>query len=133
MIEGVGRDSARVRFWQERGYGKAQASGPHRATSFGHTANCCTLPWCLFATLAVAAVLVAVDKYYPLGLKSWAWPAIGLATGLVASAAAVWLRGQSELDAAIEIDRRLTSASAYRHVCPQRCQARHADGTGSGP
>jgi len=64
------------------------------------------VPWCLFATLLIAAALVALDKYYPLGLESWAWPAIGVATGIVAAAAWVWLRGQSELDAAIEIDRR---------------------------
>ncbi|HEY4311909.1 MAG TPA: hypothetical protein VGN12_20850 [Pirellulales bacterium] len=65
-----------------------------------------TLPWCLFGTLAASAILVAVDKYYPLGLLSWAWPTIGLAAGILLSAALVWLRGQSELDAAIEIDRR---------------------------
>ena len=28
------------------------------------------VPWFLFAALAVAALLVAVDKYYPLGLTS---------------------------------------------------------------
>ena len=64
------------------------------------------VPWFLFAALAVAAILVAVDKYYPLGLVGWAWPTIGACVGLVRAAGLVWLRGQSELDAAIEIDRR---------------------------
>jgi septal ring factor EnvC (AmiA/AmiB activator) len=64
------------------------------------------VPWCLFGTLLLAALLVAVDKFYPLGLKVWAWPAMGAAAGVVLAAALVWFRGQSEIDAAIEIDRR---------------------------
>ena len=63
-------------------------------------------PWCLFVTLLVAAALVAIDKFYPLGLANWVWPTIALGAGVLAAAAWVGLRGQSELDAAIEIDRR---------------------------
>ncbi|HVU87710.1 MAG TPA: hypothetical protein VHD36_10345 [Pirellulales bacterium] len=75
------------------------------------------LPWCLFATLVVAALLVAIDKYYPLGLVPWAWPALAVAAGVAGAALLTWLHGQSELDAAIEIDRRFGLAervsSAY--------------------
>ena len=65
-----------------------------------------SLPWCLFATLALAAVVIAVDKYFPLGLDAWTWPAAGAAAGVILAAAWVWYQGQSEVDAAIEIDRR---------------------------
>jgi hypothetical protein len=64
------------------------------------------LGWCWFAALAAAAVLIAVDKFRPLGLEVWVWPAGALAAGLLA--AAVWtllLRGNS-LEAALEIDHR---------------------------
>lgn len=64
------------------------------------------LPWCLFATLLVAAVLITIDKYRPLGLQAWAWPALAAAVGAVMAGAWVWFKGQSEIDAAIEIDRR---------------------------
>jgi hypothetical protein len=64
------------------------------------------LPWCLFATLLVAAAAIAVDKYYPLLLDVWAWPALGVAEGIALAAGWVWFKGQSEVDAAIEIDRR---------------------------
>jgi hypothetical protein len=64
------------------------------------------LGWCWFAALAAALALVAVDKFRPLGVESWAWAAGALAVGLIA--AAVWtllVRGNS-LEAAIEIDHR---------------------------
>jgi len=63
-------------------------------------------PWCCFFALLIAAVLVGVDKYYSLGLKEWAWPAIGATAGLLTAAGLTWLHGQSVLDAAVEIDRR---------------------------
>lgn len=65
-----------------------------------------TLPWCCFATLLVAAILIGVDKYYPLGLKVWAWPAMAVAAGAVVAAGWVWLNRRSELAAALEIDLR---------------------------
>jgi hypothetical protein len=81
-------------------------------------------PWFLFVALAVAALVIAVDKYYPLGLVSWVWPAIGVAVGVVGAALLVWLRGQSELDAALEIDRRFGLAervsSAYALPAAER-------------
>jgi hypothetical protein len=64
------------------------------------------LGWCWFAALAAAAVLIAVDKFRPLGVEAWAWAAGALAAGLIA--ATVWtllVRGNS-LEAAIEIDHR---------------------------
>ncbi len=71
----------------------------------------------MFITLLVAAAFVAVDKYYPLGLEAWAWPALAVVAGIVAAALVAWLRGESELDAAIKIDRRFGLAervsSAY--------------------
>jgi len=64
------------------------------------------LPWCCFVALLFAVALIGVNKYYPLGLQEWAWPAIGLTAGVLSAAALVWLRGQTVLDAALEIDRR---------------------------
>ena len=64
------------------------------------------LGWCWFAALAAAVVLIAVDKFRPLGVEAWAWAAGALAVGLIA--AAVWtllVRGNS-LEAAMEIDHR---------------------------
>ena len=64
------------------------------------------LPWCWFAALAVAAVLIGVDKFRPLGIDPWI--TIGSAFGMGLAVAAVWtaIRRRSTLDAAIEIDRR---------------------------
>jgi hypothetical protein len=64
------------------------------------------LGWCLFGTLLAAAVLILIDKYVPLGLQPWAWPAGALGLGLAAAAGwAIW-RSRGAIDAAIEIDRR---------------------------
>ena len=64
------------------------------------------LSWSLFAWLFASAVVVTVDKFKPLGLEAWAWPAIGLGAGLLT--AIIWslVTRRSELEAAIEIDRR---------------------------
>ena len=64
------------------------------------------LGWCWFAALLAALVLIAADKFWPLGVEAWAWAAGALGLGLLA--AVVWtllVRG-SLLEAAIEIDRR---------------------------
>lgn len=64
------------------------------------------LTWSWFAWLLAAAVVVTVDKYRPIGLEAWAWPAIGLGAGLLT--AIIWslVTRRTELEAAIEIDRR---------------------------
>ena len=64
------------------------------------------LAWCWCATLSAALVLIAVDKFWPLGLEAWAWAAGALAVGVVA--AIVWTSfiRASLLEAAIELDHR---------------------------
>jgi hypothetical protein len=64
------------------------------------------LSWCWFAALLVAAVLIAIDKYHSLGVEAWGW-VVG-ALGVGALVAAVWTLAtrRSELEAALEIDRR---------------------------
>lgn len=64
------------------------------------------LSWCWFAALLAAAVPVVIDKYRPLGLLTWAWPAIALGAGFVVALAWCWFTRRSELEAALEIDRR---------------------------
>jgi len=61
---------------------------------------------CLFGTLLVALVLIVVDKYRPLGVEAWIWPAGAAGLGLLAAAAWALLTGRGPIDAAIEIDRR---------------------------
>lgn len=61
--------------------------------------------WCC-AFLCVALVLTAVDKFWPLGVQSWAWAAGALGAGVLSSLAHTLWRGASDTDAAIEIDRR---------------------------
>ena len=64
------------------------------------------LGWCWFAALLAALVAILADKFWPLGVESWAWVAGALGLGLLA--AAVWtllIRG-GMLEAAIEIDHR---------------------------
>lgn len=64
------------------------------------------LGWCGCATLALAAGLVAVDKWWPVGVHA-GWVAAGaLLAGVVLAWAWAWLSGRGLLDAAIEIDRR---------------------------
>jgi len=63
-------------------------------------------PWCATASLAIAAGVIAVDKYYPLGI---AWTTVlGAAVGssLVAALGWSWLRREDAVAAAIELDRR---------------------------
>lgn len=62
--------------------------------------------WCWFVALALAAVLIFIDRYRPLGILPWAW--LGGALGLGIAAAVVWtlLTRETGLSAAIEIDHR---------------------------
>jgi hypothetical protein len=64
------------------------------------------LSWSWFAWLLAAAVVVTVDKFKPLGVLEWVWPAIGIGAGFLT--AIIWslITRRSELEAAIEIDRR---------------------------
>lgn len=64
------------------------------------------LGWCWFGTLALAAVLVGVDKWWPLGIEAWALAAGALGAGGVLAGGWAWFRGRGPLDAALEIDRR---------------------------
>jgi hypothetical protein len=66
-----------------------------------------SLPWCCAAGLLLACGLLAIDKFFPLGTPVWLWPAAGAAGGLLAASLWAWRWRQSELAAAIEIDRRL--------------------------
>lgn len=64
------------------------------------------LGWCWFSTLLIAAVLILINKYYPLHIQLWGFPAGAIVVGFLA--AIVWslvARGEP-LEAAIEIDRR---------------------------
>jgi len=64
------------------------------------------LGWCLFGTLLVALGLIVVDKFRPLGVEAWVWPAGAAGLGLLAAAAWALFTGRGPIDAAIEIDRR---------------------------
>ncbi|MDZ4779559.1 MAG: hypothetical protein SGJ19_04840 [Planctomycetia bacterium] len=63
-------------------------------------------PWCCFAWLWVAAILIVVDKFQPLGLLYWAWPAMAMVAGVLTAAVWTFVSRRGSLDAAIEIDRR---------------------------
>ena len=64
------------------------------------------LGWCLVATLSVAALLILVGKFWPLGVSDGVWGLAALVLGLVT--AAVWslATARGGIDAAMEIDRR---------------------------
>lgn len=67
------------------------------------------LAWCWCATLAVAAVAIAVGKLFlPVAEPAWsvAWIVAALVGGLVAASAWSWARRPDALEAAVEIDRR---------------------------
>jgi len=70
---------------------------------------------CWFATLVLAVAAIAVPKLWAIGLffsnglpANWSLNCTlaGLASGLLIAFVWTWLRGRSELDAAVEIDRR---------------------------
>jgi len=64
------------------------------------------LGWCLFGTLAAAALVIAVDKFRPLGVEAWVCCSVAVAVGLLAAGGWAVLTGRGPIDAAIEIDRR---------------------------
>ena len=65
---------------------------------------------CWFAALAVAVIAVAVPKIVAIenlpAAWSIAWLIGAVGAGLLVALVWTWLRGRSELDAAMEIDRR---------------------------
>lgn len=64
------------------------------------------LGWCWAISLAIAAGLIALDRFYPMGVEEWVWGVGALVVGLAAAIAWSILTGHGSLDAAIEIDRR---------------------------
>jgi septal ring factor EnvC (AmiA/AmiB activator) len=64
------------------------------------------LGWCWFATLLTAAVLLVIDKYFPMHVPLWGWAGGAFALGLLAAIAWTMLVGGKPLEAAIELDRR---------------------------
>lgn len=67
-------------------------------------------PWCLFGTLVVAALALAIPKIWALGIdtQTWTWSWIGGActVGMLIAIAWTFAIRRGSLDAAIEIDRR---------------------------
>ncbi len=67
-------------------------------------------PWCLFTTLLLAAIALAVPKIWVLKLDPtiWLWSWIGGACGLGLLTGIVWtyVKRRDSIDAAMEIDRR---------------------------
>ena len=39
-------------------------------------------PWCCFAWLWVAAAVIVADKFWPIGVEYWVWPAAAMGLGL---------------------------------------------------
>lgn len=72
-------------------------------------------PWCLFATLLIAAIGVAIPKIWALPQTStdagwrvwlWCWSGGGIAAGLLLATIGAWWSRRGPMEAAIEIDRR---------------------------
>ncbi|HUY87753.1 MAG TPA: hypothetical protein VMV10_03370 [Pirellulales bacterium] len=64
------------------------------------------LSWSWFGALLAAAALIAVGKFYPLGVLAWGWVAGALGVGLAFAIGWTWFTGRGQLEAALEIDRR---------------------------
>ncbi|MBN1912741.1 MAG: hypothetical protein JW818_23665 [Pirellulales bacterium] len=64
------------------------------------------LGWCWTGALALAAGLILLGKFWPLGVADWIWVAAAGVLGLVAALGWAMLRGRGPVEAAIEIDRR---------------------------
>jgi hypothetical protein len=62
--------------------------------------------WHWFAALLLAAGVIGVDYFRPLGIQTWVWPLAGLGAGILTAAVWVLVTRRNELEAAIEIDRR---------------------------
>lgn len=75
------------------------------------------LPWCISAGLLVSCVLLAFDRRLAWQMDAWVWPVAGTVAGLLAACAWAWHRRVNELDAAIEIDRRLQLRERVSSSC----------------
>ena len=64
------------------------------------------LSWCWFATFSMAAVLIAVGKFYRLGVAPSQIGAAAAGVGLLAALVWIWTTRRSRLAAAVEIDHR---------------------------
>lgn len=63
-------------------------------------------PWCCFAWLWAAAAVIVADKFWPIGVEYWVWPAAAMGLGLLTALVWTFVRRRGELDAAMEIDKR---------------------------
>jgi hypothetical protein len=63
-------------------------------------------PWCCFAWLWVAAAVIVADKFWPIGVEYWVWPAAAMGMGLLTALIGTFVRRRGDLDAAMEIDKR---------------------------
>jgi len=61
---------------------------------------------CWFVALLIAAVVVVVDKYHPMGVGLWTAFGGALVGGAVVALGWTWLTRRGSLEAAVEIDRR---------------------------
>jgi hypothetical protein len=75
-----------------------------RRLAFQHFLH--TLSWAWFGTLLAAAVLITIDKFFPLGWSPFGWIAAAIALGLVIAAGWTWWRRPRDLDVALAIDQR---------------------------
>lgn len=68
------------------------------------------VPWCLFGTLAIAALVLLAGKFVWIEAASpqwtWGWLGGSVAAGLAAAGFWTWYRMDSDLDSALEVDLR---------------------------
>jgi hypothetical protein len=68
------------------------------------------LPWCLFATLLIAAAALAAPKLFILNIEPtqwlYAWLGGAVGVGLLAAVVVTWFTARPAIEAAIELDRR---------------------------
>lgn len=64
------------------------------------------LPWCLFVGLLAATVVMGVDRFRPLGVELWVWPATAVGAAFFVALIGTWWKHRDRLSAAIELDRR---------------------------
>jgi hypothetical protein len=62
--------------------------------------------WHWFGALLLAAGVIGVDYFRPLGVATWVWPVGALGLGIVTAVFWIVVTRRNELEAALEIDRR---------------------------
>jgi hypothetical protein len=65
-----------------------------------------TLCWSWFAAMLVAAAMLIVDRYWPMGIVAWQWCVSAATLGLIVASVITLVKGDRLIDAAAEIDRR---------------------------